>query len=238
MTAPLLKTESISKGFGGILAVDHVSFELDSGTIMGVIGPNGSGKTTLLNILNGVYAPEDGQIFFAGDRVTGLSSHNLTQKGIMRTFQNPHVFKTITVYQNMMIPLLHSSLPEQEAHRRAMELLSFVELDEKARIPASELSGGQQKLLEFARALMTEPKLVLMDEPFGGMHPEIKATLIARIRDMQQKNVAFLIVSHEIPNLMELSQRIICLNYGKLIADSTPVAVSKDDTVIEAYLGH
>ena len=234
----LLEVNAVSIGFGGILAVNRVSFELNSSTILGIIGPNGSGKTTLLNILNGIHPPDDGEITFNGVNTTQLKSHQLTKMGIMRTFQNPHVFRTITVYQNMMVPLLHADVPAQESYEKAMELLTFVGLEEKADIPASELSGGQQKLLEFARALMTNPQLVMMDEPFGGMHPQIKGTLIQRIKEMRERGIAFMIVSHEIPNLMELSQQVICLNYGKLIANNTPIAVSQDERVIEAYLGH
>jgi branched-chain amino acid transport system ATP-binding protein len=159
-------------------------------------------------------------------------------KGIARTFQNARIFSTITVYQNMMIPLLHTRSSAHKEREKAHTLLDFVGLGKFANIPASELSGGQQKLLEFSRALMTTPRLILMDEPFGGVHPEIKATLLERIRDVQQQNVSFIIVSHEIPDLMNLSRTIICMNYGKIIAHGSPIEVSEDAQVIEAYLGH
>lgn len=235
----LLKVDQLTKRFGGITAVNDVSFELNSGVILGVIGPNGSGKTTLLNLLNGVYQPDEGRILLNEQDVTKLRPNRLTHMGIMRTFQNPHVFDTITVYRNMLVPLLHTRIAPQEARNRAEELLEFVGLRDKADIPASELSGGQQKLLEYARALMTEPNLVLMDEPFGGMHPEIKSTLISRIRDMRkERNISFIIVSHEISSLLGLCSRIICMSYGVLLADGTPEAVAQNEDVIEAYLGH
>ncbi|MDX1523945.1 MAG: ATP-binding cassette domain-containing protein, partial [Anaerolineae bacterium] len=130
--ANLLQVENLSKAFGGILAVNNVSFTLESGTILGVIGPNGSGKTTLLNLLNGVHRPDEGSISFVGQMTTNLPSHQLTKQGIMRTFQNPHVFSTITAYQNMMVPLLHSDVPAGEAHEKAMSLLAFINLADKA----------------------------------------------------------------------------------------------------------
>lgn len=235
---PILQVDALSKKFGSIVALDHVSFELEAGTILGLIGPNGSGKTTLLNILNGLYKPDSGDIRFSGNSISRLRPHEHAIRGISRTFQNARVFRTITVLQNMMIPLLHIRINTHEEHERARKLLEFVGLSKFARVPASELSGGQQKLLEFARALMTRPKLVLMDEPFGGVHPEIKAILRERILDTQKQGASFIIVSHEIPDLMNLSRTVICMNYGKIIAHGTPIEVSENAGVIEAYLGH
>lgn len=234
----LLDVTSITKRFGGVVAVRDVSFDLDRGVILGVIGPNGSGKTTLINVLNGVYPPNEGTVRFAGTITNRLRPHQLVTSGLSRTFQNSRVFKTITTYQNMMVPLLHADVDVNEARERAMALLEFVELERYAETPASELSGGQQKLLEFARALMTEPVLILMDEPFAGVHPEIKALLLDRIRETQQRNTSFIVVSHELPVLMNISERVICMSQGEMIADDTPDAIRANQQVIEAYLGH
>ncbi|WP_069803202.1 ABC transporter ATP-binding protein [Thermogemmatispora onikobensis] len=236
---PVLQVDSLSKRFGSIVALERVSFSLEAGSLMGLIGPNGSGKTTLLNTLNGLYRPDSGEIRYRGRSTRNLRPHQLALLGVSRTFQNARVFHTLTVSQNMLVPLVHAHLPGSVARERARQLLTFVGLERYQALPASELSGGQQKLLEFARALMTEPRLVLMDEPFGGVHPEIKALLLERIREAQQdRQVSFIIVSHEIPDLMSLAQTIICMSYGQIIARGTPQEVSEHPDVIAAYLGH
>lgn len=235
---PILQIDSLTKHFGGLLAVNQVSFELGAGAILGLIGPNGSGKTTLLNTVNGVYEPDRGDIRYLGTSVVGLPSHQLAMRGIARTFQNARVFNTVTVYENMMVPVLHSKADPDELHEKTINLLNSVSLERHADVPASELSGGQQKLLEFARAFMIDPKLVLMDEPFAGVHPEIKSVMLDLIRDAQSRNVSFIVVSHEMPVLMDVSQEVICLNQGSIIAYDTPVEVSENELVIEAYLGH
>ncbi|MBX5458349.1 MAG: ABC transporter ATP-binding protein [Thermogemmatispora sp.] len=236
---PVLQVDSLSKRFGSIVALERVSFALEAGTILGLIGPNGSGKTTLLNTLNGLYRPDSGEIRYLGRPTRNLRPHQLALLGISRTFQNARVFHTLTVTQNMLVPLVHARVHSAEAQERARQLLTFVGLERYQALPASELSGGQQKLLEFARALMTEPRLVLMDEPFGGVHPEIKALLLERIREAQQeRQVSFIIVSHEIPDLLSLARTIICMSYGRIIARGSPQEVSEHPDVIAAYLGH
>ena len=236
MTA-VLEVEGLVKSFGGVVAVDGVSFSLPSGTVLGVIGPNGSGKTTLLNLLNGVHRPTAGRVRFAGMDVTGTPPDRLAALGVMRTFQNTRVFRTLTVFQNMMVPLLHRTVGPGAASRRAMELLERVGLKGMAHSAASELSGGQQRLLEFARALMTGPRLVLMDEPFAGVHPAVVEVMSRHMQALRGEGTSFVVVSHEIPVLMALSDRIICLDRGKVIAEGTPEEIRNNEAVIEAYLG-
>jgi ABC-type branched-subunit amino acid transport system ATPase component len=235
---PILEVASISKSFGKINALEDVSFALGKGVIVGLIGPNGSGKTTLLNTINCLHKPDTGDIRFEGVSTAGMRPNKMAVRGITRTFQNARVFRTITALQNMLVPLIHVPTPAREANDRAMKLLDFVGLTRHAHTPASELSGGQQKLLEFARSLMTKPRLILMDEPFGGVHPEIKSMLHERILEIQRQGTSFIIVSHEIPDLMNLSSSIICMNQGKVICNGSPAEVSQNSQVIEAYLGH
>ena len=232
----MLEVQGLVKSFGGVVAVDGVSFSLPSGTILGVIGPNGSGKTTLLNLLNGVHRPEAGSVALMGQPVTGLPPSRLAALGIMRTFQNTRVFRTLTVFQNMMVPLLHRPAGP-EAWERARQLLGMVGLESLADVAASELSGGQQRLLEFARALMTRPSLLLMDEPFAGVHPDVIQVMCHHMQALRADGISFVVVSHEIPVIMGLSQEVICLDRGRIIARGTPDEVSRDPAVVEAYLG-
>jgi len=207
MTPPLLSVQGIVKWFGGVAALDDVSFEVVPTTITGLIGPNGSGKTTLLNIINGVFRPDGGTVRFGEAVVTGLSPSELASSGVARTFQTARVFRTLTTMQNLFIPLLHHGRMERAAAgERARDLLKFVGLEGFASLAASELSGGQQRLLEFARALVTQPSLILMDEPFAGVHPEIKRRLIDCIKDaVARDRASFIIVSHEVPDLVAMS---------------------------------
>lgn len=239
MPAAVLSVDAVTKRFGGIRAVDGVSLMLAPSSVLGLIGPNGSGKTTLLNLINGVHVPDSGRIALNGLDLIGRPPHELAEHGIARTFQNARVFKTLTTHQNMLVPMLHRRGAREAAARRAFELLGFVGLESRASQAASELSVGQQKLLEFARALMGEPRVVLMDEPFAGVHPEIKGLLIERIRDIALRTqAAFLIVSHEVPDLVRLSGSMLCLAQGRCIAAGDPAAVVQDARVIDAYLGH
>lgn len=235
---PLLRVQGLTKRFGGIEAVADVSFNLASGTILGLIGPNGSGKTTLLNTINGVYPPDGGYIWFENRRIDGLPAYRRVDLGMSRTFQTPRVFSTISVLRNMLVPMVHRSITGHDTEDRAVELLASVGLAEYAHLAASELSGGQQKLLEFARALMPSPRLVLMDEPFAGVHPQIKRTLLDNIRGARSRGVSFIIVSHELPAIMGLSQEVMCLDYGRVIGQGTPEEIRHNPAVIDSYLGH
>jgi ABC-type branched-subunit amino acid transport system ATPase component len=234
----LLRVEGLTKRFGGIVAVDGVSFELDPGVVLGIIGPNGSGKTTLLNLLSGVHRPDSGAVWFRDRPLAGAPPHELVRLGIARTFQTPRVFQTVTVYQNMLVPMLHRGGRVREAQRKALDLLELVGLDHVRDVPASRLSGGQQKLVEFARALVTDPALVLMDEPLAGVHPEITRVLLQCIHGAREKaGTSFIIVSHEIPELMAVAGRLLCMADGRVLARGTPLAVATDPRVLEAYLG-
>jgi branched-chain amino acid transport system ATP-binding protein len=233
-----LQVEGLRKRFGGQVAVDGVSFTLAAGTLLGLIGPNGSGKTSTLNLINGVYKPDAGAVRVGGVDLAGRRPAALVRHGVARTFQTPHVFATVTALENMLIPVLHDSGHRGRFRERALSLLDFVGLLNHRDTPASELSGGQQKLLEFVRALMTEPAIVLMDEPFVGVHPSVKELMRARIDEVHLRGTSFIIVSHEIPDLMRLCQEVICMSDGTIIARGTPPEVTSDERVVEAYLGH
>jgi ABC-type branched-subunit amino acid transport system ATPase component len=234
----IIDVQSVVKSFGGMAAVNGASFAIPDGAIVGLIGPNGSGKTTTLNLLNGVLAPDKGSIRVEGTEHAGKSSTALVKAGVTRTFQNARVFSTITAIENLLIPVLHTRGARSSWVAKAEALLEFVGLSRHRDTPASELSGGQQKLLEFVRALMTDPKIVLMDEPFAGVHPSVKEVMRERITERNSAGTAFLIVSHEIPDLTRLCSSIICMAEGAVIAHGTPSEVTSHPKVIEAYLGH
>jgi branched-chain amino acid transport system ATP-binding protein len=233
----VIEVEALRKRFGGLTAVDDVTTSVQAGQIVGLIGPNGSGKTTTLNLINGVHAPDAGTIRVGGRALAGKPSSAFVKAGVTRTFQNPHVFSTVTALENMLVPVLHQRGSGHAMRERAEELLDFVNLAGHRDTPASELSGGQQKLLEFVRALMTEPLAVLMDEPFAGVHPSVKEVMRARIKERNREGTAFVIVSHEIPDLMRLCSHVICMTEGRIASAGTPEEVTNDPAVIKAYLG-
>ncbi|HEY1362626.1 MAG TPA: ATP-binding cassette domain-containing protein [Xanthobacteraceae bacterium] len=235
----LLEIDRVGKRFGGVVALSAVSFAVAPETVAGLIGPNGSGKTTLLNVINGITPCDSGEVRLGGRSLRGRRPSDLAAGGLSRTFQTTRVFRTLTVLQNMFIPLLHrSELERRAAARRAADLLAFVGLGLLSDRAASELSGGQQRLLEFARALVTGPRLVLMDEPFAGVHPEIKSVLIRCIRaTVEREGASFLIVSHEVPDLVGMSDFMVCLVDGRVAARGVPRDVVREERVIEGYLG-
>jgi branched-chain amino acid transport system ATP-binding protein len=232
-----LQVTGVGKRFGGATVLEDVSFQVGAGRVLGVIGPNGSGKTTMINVLNGVHRPSHGAICLEGERIDGRSPHKLIRTGISRTFQNPRVFQSLTLLDNLLM-VTEGMGRSGRSIQRARELLDFVGLAGLTDAVASEGSGGQKKLAEFARALMTNPRLVLMDEPFAGIHPNIKDELMARIRETCDRDgITYVVVSHEVSELVDLSDEFLCLADGKVLATGDPKSVSADPAVIEAYLG-
>ena len=240
----LLETRGLTKRFGGLVAVDGLALSLCRGEIRGVIGPNGSGKTTTVNLLSGLYRADAGEIRLRGERIDRLRPHEITARGVARTFQTPKLFGSMTVLENVLLPALAGAgreghRPMAEIRARARRLLDFVTLDGHRHASAKELSGGQSMLLQIARGLMVHPiHLFLMDEPFAGVHPTIKDTIIETILRMnREEGVTFLIVSHEMATLRRLCRRVSVMHEGKLIAEGSFEEIANHAVVLEAYLG-
>jgi len=235
----LLHTVELTKDFGKLRAVDHASLSLEQGEIRGLIGPNGSGKTTLINLLTGIYKPTSGEIYFLGRRMDGLSPEDITQAGIIRTFQVARVFGDMTVLENMLIPAFTQGMGKGDATHRARELLDFSLLGDLKNQPARSLSGGQGMLLQIVRGFMRRPlRLYLLDEPFAGVHVAIKDVMLETILKMnREEKITFLIVSHELTIIRRLCSRISVLHGGRLISEGTMKEVANDPRVIDSYLG-
>ncbi len=233
----LLEVENLTKKFGGLIAVDDVFLEIRKETITGLIGPNGSGKTTLLNCINGFYVPENGTIRYKDKLIQGMKPHQIANAGIGRTFQVPRIFKRMTIIENLMAPVLDSELPDSSLREKALEYLERVNMAELKDSLGDELSGGQQKLLEYVRLLMFDPDMVLLDEPFSGVHPVLKSMFHNEILRLREMGKTFILVSHDLVSVYTLSEEIIVLDLGKVIARGKPEDIKYDDRVIEAYLG-
>jgi branched-chain amino acid transport system ATP-binding protein len=249
----LLVTELLRKEFGGLVAVDSVDFTVPEGSIVSLIGPNGAGKTTFFNMLTGVYKPTAGRVFFAGEDMTNRPPHAFTQRGIGRTFQNIRLFQNMTALENVLVGMhvrLKGNLveailrtprvkrEEAEARQHASELLEYSGLRRKDNEIGRNLSYGDQRRLEVARALATQPKLLLLDEPTAGMNPQETAdftAFVARLRD--EKGLSVLLIEHDMRVVMGVSDRVTVLDYGEKIAEGTPHEIQHNERVIEAYLG-
>jgi branched-chain amino acid transport system ATP-binding protein len=249
-----LRVERLRKTFGGIVAVDDASLEVEEGSLTGLIGPNGAGKSTTFNCITGVHEPTAGTVHFKGEDITGLSPNAVANRGLIRTFQIARELEEMTVLENMMLapkgqpgeavwrsvlPVARRSIIEEEEAvlEECWEMLEFFEIDHLAHEYAGNLSGGQRKLLELARALMTDPSMLLLDEPFAGVNPSLEKRLLEHIHELREEGYTFLIVEHDMDLIMENCEHIIVMHQGKVLTEGTPRDIKEDEEVIEAYLG-
>ena len=249
-----LRVEGLRKKFGGIVAVDDATFEVEEGSLTGLIGPNGAGKSTTFNCITGIHDPTAGSIYFQGEGITGLSPDDVANRGLVRTFQIARELEEMTVLENMMLApkgqrgeaLWRSVLPvarrsaiqqEEEVLEMCWEMLEFFEIDHLGHEYAGNLSGGQRKLLELARALLTDPTMLLLDEPFAGVNPSLEKRLLEHIHELREEGYTFLIVEHDMDLIMENCEHIIVMHQGKVLTEGSPADIKSDEEVIEAYLG-
>jgi branched-chain amino acid transport system ATP-binding protein len=249
-----LRVDGLKKRFGGITAVDGASFDVERGELTGLIGPNGAGKSTTFNLITGFNRPDAGAVYLNGEDVTGRPPYELAHRGLVRTFQIARELSEMTVLENMMLApkaqagesVWRAVAPgarrgvqadETDLLERVWETLEFFEIDHLAEEYAGSLSGGQRKLLELARALMTDPDVLLLDEPFAGVNPSLEERLLEHVHELRADGYTFLLVEHDIDLIMNNCKRVIVLHQGSILADGPPEAVRTDDRVVDAYLG-
>ncbi|GAD51445.1 branched-chain amino acid transport ATP-binding protein LivG [Halarchaeum acidiphilum MH1-52-1] len=249
---PVLEVRGLEKAFGGLQVTDDVDLDVERGTITGLIGPNGAGKSTLFNLVSGFYEPDGGTVRVNGTAVTGAEPHAVANAGLVRTFQTPRKLEGMTVREAMLVGPQHQTgesvlsvftnrgqvVAEERANlERAMETLERFEIARFADTPATELSGGQMKLVELARATMTDPDILLLDEPIAGVNPTLANKLKGFIRDLNDDGITFLVIEHDMDFIMDLADPIVVLDQGSVLVEGDPGSVRTDDRVIDAYLG-
>ena len=248
----VLRVEDLQKSFGGLVATDHASFTVERGTITGLIGPNGAGKSTIFNLISGFYEPDGGTVAVNGTDVTGMEPHEIADYGLIRTFQTPRKLDGMTVREAMLVGPREQpgesfralftrpgavTASESENLERAAQMLEAFEIDHLAAQPATDISGGQMKLVELARAMLAEPDVLLLDEPVAGVNPTLAKKLTEQIRRLNDAGTTFLLIEHDMEFVMELADPIVVLDQGRVLTEDTPEGVMNDDRVVDAYLG-